>query len=145
MKKIIWGLSLLILTITLGGCGSEVSDTIDSALSSQDKADLEVATKNDAGDGKLELLTTEINVEDNQLSFMTEGIDESRVTYIYVANKEVFAEKIKNLQDYTLDITGIKNAHPTDYKPKVQLFQYDNDKESGNMITFKQARYKVVE
>ncbi len=52
-------------------------------------------------------------------------------------------QKIKNSESYKLDITGINDAHRTDYKPKVQLLQTKDDNKDGEMITFKQVRYTV--
>ena len=74
---------------------------------------------------------------------MTEGIDENKVTFIYVANKEVFEQKIKNGESYKLNIMEIEDAHRTDYKPKVRLLQTVDDTEDGDIVTFKQIRYKV--
>ena len=74
---------------------------------------------------------------------MTEGIDENKVTFIYVANKKVFEQKINNGESYKLNIKGIKDAHRTDYKPKVQLLQTKDDNEDGDIVIFKQVRYTV--
>lgn len=88
-------------------------------------------------------MTTNIAVKDDELEFMTSGIDENKVTFIYVANQKVFEQKIKNNQDYRFSIKKIKDAHRTDYRPKVQLVQYSNDTEKGDITTFKQERYSV--
>ncbi|MEK4760279.1 hypothetical protein MHH85_08480 [Viridibacillus sp. FSL E2-0187] len=139
MKKII-GLSFILFAgITLSGC----SDIIEDSLDSSDRAAIEIATKQSTGNGSIELLTPTITTKDNQLEFMTEGIDENKVTFIFVANKKVFEQKIKNDESYKLDINGIKDAHRTDYKPKVQLLQTIDDTEDGDIVTFKQVRYTV--
>ncbi|MGE7931603.1 hypothetical protein [Viridibacillus arvi] len=139
MKKII-GLSFILFAgITLYGC----SDIIEDSLDSSDRAALEIATKQATGNGSIELLSPTITTKDNQLEFMTEGIDENKVTFIFVANKKVFEQKIKNDESYKLDINGIKDAHRTDYKPKVQLLQTTDDTEDGDIVTFKQVRYTV--
>ncbi|ETT84255.1 hypothetical protein MKZ08_08035 [Viridibacillus sp. FSL R5-0477] len=139
MKKII-GLSFILFAgIILSGC----SDIIEDSLDSSDRAAIEIATKRETGNGSIELLTPTITTEDNQLEFMTEGIDENKVTFIFVANKKVFEQKIKNDESYKLDINGIKDAHKTDYKPKVQLLQTIDDTEDGDIVTFKQVRYTV--
>ncbi|MFJ9462630.1 hypothetical protein [Viridibacillus arvi] len=139
MKKII-GLSFILFAgITLSGC----SDIIEDSLDSSDRAAIEIATKQSTGNGSIELLTPTITTKDNQLEFMTEGIDENKVTFIFVANKKVFEQKIKNDESYKLDINGIKDAHRTDYKPKVQLLQTLDDTEDGDIVTFKQVRYTV--
>ncbi|MEK5481827.1 MULTISPECIES: hypothetical protein [unclassified Viridibacillus] len=139
MKKII-GLSFILFAgIILSGC----SDIIEDSLDSSDRAAIEIATKRETGNGSIELLTPTITTKDNQLEFMTEGIDENKVTFIFVANKKVFEQKIKNDESYKLDINGIKDAHRTDYKPKVQLLQTIDDTEDGDIVTFKQVRYTV--
>ncbi|MGE7922356.1 hypothetical protein ACQKND_04115 [Viridibacillus arvi] len=139
MKKII-GLSFILFAgITLSGC----SGIIENSLDSSDKADYEVAFKQETGNGNIELLTPTITTKDNQLDFMTEGIDENKVTFIFVANKKVFEQKIKNDESYELNIKGIKEAHRTDYKPKVQLWQTTDDTEDGDIVIFKQVRYTV--
>lgn len=139
MKKII-GLSFILFAgITLSGC----SGIIENSLDSSDRANYEVAFKQETGNGSIELLTPTITTKDNQLDFMTEGIDENKVTFISVANKKVFEQKIKNDESYELDIKGIKDAHRTDYKPKVQLWQTTDDTEDGDIVVFKQVRYTV--
>ena len=139
MKKII-GLSFILFAgITLSGC----SGIIESSLDSSDRANYEVAFKQETGNGSIELLTPTITTKDNQLEFMTEGIDENKVTFISVANKKVFEQKIKNDESYKLNIKDIKDAHRTDYKPKVQLLQTTDDTEDGDIVVFKQVRYTV--
>ncbi|EJS70287.1 hypothetical protein CN425_13650 [Bacillus cereus] len=125
MKKI-KGLSVLLFAgIILSGCSTVVENSLET------------------GNGSMELLTPTITTKDNELEIKTEGIDENKVTFIYVANKKVFEQKIKNDESYKLDIKGIKDAHRTDYKPKVQLLQTKDDNKDGEMVTFKQVRYTV--
>lgn len=134
MKKII-GLSFILFAgITLSGCSEIIEDP-----------DIQIAIKQETGNGSIELLTPTITTKDNQLEFMTEGIDENKVTYIYVANTKVLEQKIKNDESYKLNIMDIKDAHRTDYKPKVQLLQTIDDTEDGDIVTFKQVRYTVEE
>lgn len=132
MKKIIGLFSILFAGIILSAC----SDIIENP-------DIEIALKQETGNGSIELLKPTITTKDNQLEFMTEGIDENKVTFIYVANKKVFEQKIKNGESYKLNIMDIEDAHRTDYKPKVQLLQTTDDTEDGDIVTFKQVRYKV--
>lgn len=133
-------LSFIVLAgITLSGC----ADLIESSLESSDKAYIEIATKQDTGIGSIELLTPTITTKDDQLEFITEGIDENKTTFIIVANKKVLEQKIKNNEPYKLNIKGIKDAHRTDYNPKVQLLQTNDDTEDGDIVTFKQVRYTV--
>ncbi|UNP74595.1 hypothetical protein MN033_14985 [Bacillus nitratireducens] len=116
---------LLFIGIILSGCSIIAEDSLET------------------GNGSIELLTPMITSKENELEIKTEGIDENKVTFIYVANKKVFEQKIKNDESYKLDITSIKDAHRTDYKPRVQLLQTKDDTQDGDMVTFKQVRYTV--
>jgi len=141
MKKVI-GLSVILFAVsTFSGCSNFIVNNLDSS----DKAEVEIATKQETGNGSIELLTPTITPDDNLLEFTTEAIDENKITFIYVANKLVLEEKIKNNESYKLNIEGIKDAHRTDYKPKVQLLQTKDDTEDGDIVTFKQVRYTVEE
>ncbi|HDR7254419.1 TPA: hypothetical protein QCW96_003775 [Bacillus pacificus] len=95
------------------------------------------------GNGSMALLTPTITTKDNELEIKTEGIDENKVTFIYVANKKVLEQKLKNGESYKLNIKDIEHAHRTDYKPKVQLLQTKDDHNDGEIVTFKQVRYTV--
>ena len=106
---------------------------------------VEIATNQDTGEGSIELVTPTITTEDAQIELITEGIDENKVTFIYVANTKVFEQKIKNHERYKLNIKDLKDAHRTDYNPKVQLIQTTDDTEDGDIIVFKQVRYTVEE
>ncbi|UBR31494.1 hypothetical protein LCG60_06225 [Bacillus sp. SD-4] len=97
----------------------------------------------ETGNGSMELLTPTITTKDNELEIKTEGIDENKVTFIYVANKKVLEQKLKNGGSYKLNIKDIEHAHRTDYKPKVQLLQTKDDNDDGEIVTFKQVRYTV--
>ncbi|HDR8093347.1 MULTISPECIES: hypothetical protein [Bacillus] len=97
----------------------------------------------ETGNGSMELLTPTITTKDNELEIKTEGIDENKVTFIYVANKKVLEQKLKNGESYKLNIKDIEHAHRTDYKPKVQLLQTKDDDDGGEIVTFKQVRYTV--
>ncbi|HDR7794501.1 TPA: hypothetical protein QCY19_003139 [Bacillus luti] len=123
MKRKLIG--LLSTGIILSGCSTIVENSLET------------------GNGSMELLTPTITPKDNEVEIKTEGIDENKVTFIYVANEKVFEQKIKNDESYKLNIKGIKNAHRTDYKPKVQLVQTKDDNKDGEMVTFKQVRYTV--
>ncbi|EML9731339.1 TPA: hypothetical protein QCR58_000216 [Bacillus cereus] len=118
-------LVLLFTGIILSGCSTIAENSLES------------------GKGSMELLTPTITAKDNELEIKTEGIDENKVTFIYVANKKVLEQKLKNGESYKLNIKDIEHAHRTDYKPKVQLFQTKDDNDDGEMVTFKQVRYTV--
>ncbi|MEQ5975908.1 hypothetical protein ACQ9BL_06240 [Bacillus sp. R-CC1] len=118
-------LVLLFTGIILSGCSTIAKNSLES------------------GKGSMELLTPTITAKDNELEIKTEGIDENKVTFIYVANKKVLEQKLKNGESYKLNIKDIEHAHRTDYKPKVQLLQTKDDNDDGEIVTFKQVRYTV--
>ncbi|MBZ6023480.1 MULTISPECIES: hypothetical protein [Bacillus cereus group] len=123
MKKKL--LVLLFTGIILSGCSTIAENSLES------------------GKGSMELLTPTITAKDNELEIKTKGIDENKVTFIYVANKKVLKQKLKNGESYKLNIKDIEHAHRTDYKPKVQLLQTKDDNDDGEIVTFKQVRYTV--
>ncbi|MDR0168052.1 hypothetical protein [Bacillus paranthracis] len=123
MKKKL--LVLLFIGIILSGCSTIAENSLES------------------GKGSMELLTPTITTKDNELEIKTEGIDENKVTFIYVANKKVLEQKLKNGESYKLNIKDIEHAHRTDYKPKVQLLQTKDNNDDGEIVTFKQVRYTV--
>ncbi|NKX12297.1 hypothetical protein [Bacillus cereus] len=123
MKKKL--LVLLFTGIILSGCSTITENSLES------------------GKGSMELLTPTITAKDNELEIKTKGIDENKVTFIYVANKKVLEQKLKNGESYKLNIKDIEHAHRTDYKPKVQLLQTKDDDDDGEIVTFKQVRYTV--
>ncbi|MDJ1474466.1 hypothetical protein QBX67_03280 [Bacillus sp. LS15-K4] len=121
-KKLI---TLLFTGIILSGCSTIAENSLET------------------GNGRMELLTPTITTKDNELEIKTEGIDENKLTFIYVANKQVLEQKINNGESYKVNIKDIEHAHRTDYKPKVQLLQTKDDTQDGDMVTFKQVRYTV--
>ncbi|ASK15442.1 MULTISPECIES: hypothetical protein [Bacillus] len=123
MKKKL--LVLLFTGIILSGCSTIAENSLES------------------GKGSMELLTPTITAKDNELEIKTKGIDENKVTFIYVANKKVLEQKLKNGESYKLNIKDIEHAHRTDYKPKVQLLQTKDDDDDEEIVTFKQVRYTV--
>lgn len=119
-------LAILLFTgIILSGCSTIAENSLET------------------GNGSMELLTPTITTKDNELEIKTEGIDENKVTFIYVANKKVLEQKLKNGESYKLNIKDIEHAQRTDYKPKVQLLQTKDDNDDGEIVTFKQVRYTV--
>ncbi|PGM56266.1 hypothetical protein [Bacillus thuringiensis] len=116
---------LLFTGIILSGCSTIAENSLES------------------GKGSMELLTPTITAKDNELEIKTKGIDENKVTFIYVANKKVLEQKLKNGESYKLNIKDIEHAHRSDYKPKVQLLQTKDDDDDGEIVTFKQVRYTV--
>ncbi|HDR4481279.1 TPA: hypothetical protein QCQ09_002876 [Bacillus cereus] len=118
-------LVLLFTGIILSGCSTIAENSLET------------------GNGSMALLTPTITTKDNELEIKTEGIDENKVTFIYVANKKVLEQKLKNGESHKLNIKDIEHAHRTDYKPKVQLLQTKDDNDDGEIVTFKQVRYTV--
>lgn len=63
-------LVLLFTGIILSGCSTIAENSLET------------------GNASMELLTPTITTKDNELEIKTEGIDENKVTFIYVANKK---------------------------------------------------------
>ena len=72
-----------------------------------------------------------------------QDIDESKPAFITIANETVHEGAVENNTVYTFSIDDIEDAKRTDYDPKVQLIQTDNDKLDGDIATFKEVRYSV--
>ncbi|MFD2829674.1 hypothetical protein [Corticicoccus populi] len=106
---------------------------------------LETAFNNDTGEGSIELLTSDITTESNQIEIQTHGIDEDKHTSISVANETIYEGTIDNDSVYTLQIADIDGALSTDYDPKIQLLQTTTDDDDGDITTFKEIRYSVEE
>ena len=137
-KRCTFGL-LTLFTLLLTGCSTVVSNLPNLVDSSEDTL---VSTIN-IGKGTLAIKTPLISEKDNELLISTSDLDENKLTYIYVANQKVLEKKMKNNETYSLNIKNIKNAHLVDHKPKIQLKQFKDDKESEEILTFKQACYIV--
>jgi hypothetical protein len=136
MKKLV-GIVLL-STLVLVSC-----DELDGVFNEEDVRDLELAAAQDVGGGQVQLLTPSITSEDSTLEFQASNIDEERITFVYVANEKVLEQKIENEEVYEINISGIEAAYETDYEPKVQFVQYEDNDESEEILLFKQLRYTV--
>lgn len=139
MKKIVLLLTILLSSTVFAGCSEEVEKSLDS----EEKAALTTGKNQDIGNGSFEILSTHITSNSNELELIASGIDEDKITYIYIANKEVLKEKMKNGQVYKLPIKDVDGAHNTDYDPKVQLVQYEKNNEDKDFTMFKEERYQV--
>lgn len=139
MKNLSLFLGLASVIFLLTSC----SKIVENSLENEEKSAYQVARYQDTGDGTLKLISTNIDINDDEIKFMTDGIDEDKTTFVYVANQKVFEQEIKNSQTYSFSIQNVKDAHRTDYEPKVQLVQYSTDNENGDITTFKQQRYSV--
>lgn len=140
MKKRI-GVLLLFGMFLLSACvqnsAATLSSTSDSSFFSTS------STNSQTTNSELTLTNSTITIDDTTLEFVASGIDETKTTFLYVANRKVLEEKLENGKTYSVDITEIKDAYRTDYRPKVQLVQTEDDQEFGNIVTFKQIRYTV--
>ena len=98
MKKKL--LVLLFTGIILSGCSTIAENSLES------------------GKGSMELLTPTITAKDNELEIKTKGIDENKVTFIYVANKKVLEQKLKmvNPTNLTLKISNTLIGRTTNQK-----------------------------
>ncbi|WP_440897089.1 hypothetical protein ACS127_03635 [Amphibacillus sp. Q70] len=136
MKRIGFILGIIIALQTLTGC------SLIEKLSDDDN-ELNLMLQQDIGQGTLELVTPTITTADDEVEIRVNGVDEDKITFISVANETIYEDTIKNDTIYTLAIDDIEYALRTDYKPKVRLIQTSNNRESGDVTTFKQVRYTV--
>lgn len=142
-KKILVGL-ILSLTLLLTACSSENDEQVEVSVDSETEKMIDNVTQGDGtGTGEFKLLTESITPDNNQLTFEATGIDENQVTFVYVANQLVFSEKVKNGEPYNLDITNIAEAHSTDYSPKIQFVQFEDNEEGKPPTLFRQLSYEV--
>ena len=125
---------------TLSGCSSE-----EEGITKENIGSVEAAFENDTGNGTLEIMTTNITADDDEIEIKMKDINESKPVFISIANETVHEGDIENNTTYTFSIDEIKDAQRMDYEPKVQLIQTDNNKLDGNIVTFKEARYSVEE
>ena len=121
----------------LSGCSSE------EGITEENSGSIEAAFENDTGNGKLEILTSNITADSNEIEIKMQDIDESKPAFITIANETVNEGTVENDTVYTFSIDDIRDAKRTDYKPKIQLIQTDNDKLDGDIVTFKEVRYSV--
>ncbi|MBV7390158.1 hypothetical protein [Enterococcus alishanensis] len=142
-RKILLAL-IFTLTLFLGACSTKNDEQVDESVDLETQEMMDDVTQGDGtGTGDFKLLTESVNPDENQLTFEATGIDENQVTFVYVANQLILSEKLKNGEPYNLDITNIAEAHSTDYSPKIQFVQFEDNEEGNTPTLFRQLRYEV--
>lgn len=162
MKKVL--LSLLFGAVILTGCGSnDKTDTADK--SSESKAETSVSTKEvvsdkfadetDKGEGTFNIAYKSGSTADGEevvvfydkntfpteISVITKDIDGSKLSYIYADGQLVVKEQLGDSQR-GVQIQDVKTAI-TEGDHKLQLVQYEDDKEDGTVVTFKEQPYTI--
>lgn len=75
-----------------------------------------------------------------QMEVDTEGFDSTKISFVYIDGEFKTKEQFGDSQS-TIDIEGdsMKEGEHT-----VSVVQYENNEESGNIITYKEAKYNIV-
>lgn len=136
-----------------GSKSAESTTTVESS-SKAETAD-RFADQQEAGDGTLNIANVSGNTADGaevtvmydpdtfptSVGMTTSGIDGSKTSYIYVDGQLVTKEQLGDTQtSVDLQDTPVAIEEGTH---SIQLVQYDNDSEDGNVVTFKAQEYTV--
>ncbi|EAF0864359.1 hypothetical protein CFF26_14550 [Listeria monocytogenes] len=159
MKKLLLLAGLLIVfSFGLTACGSSDDSTEKKVTNKESAKDKKKSTdvvfpEKELGQGKIILKTESGSSEDGNVPFMYKDddlltpyigfeaweFDGSKLTYIYIDDGLNSKEQLANTQT-SLDLTT------SDYETgvhEVKAVQFDNDKETGKIITYKTAKYEV--
>ena len=169
MKKIT--LLAVLAALLLGGCSSskkattdrsssavENSTTVESSTtesSSQSSVEDKFADQTEVGNGSVVLYGVGGSTEDGSaltvfhdpntiptsFDVSTTDFDGSMLTYIYVDGQLISKEQLGTSQQ-PVAIQDTPSAI-TEGTHTVQLVQYDNDAEDGNVVTFKTQQYEL--
>ncbi|MGG5358390.1 MULTISPECIES: hypothetical protein [unclassified Enterococcus] len=164
MKKAVF--SMIFAAVLLSGCGStdqsssnssekatEASSTTASSVAILDKFE----NQEEIGEGILNLTNgsedtahgEEVTIEydpanvPTTITINTEDIDEDHLSYLYADGQLLTSDELGHTQ-LNVELQGVPSS-VVEGKHVLQLVQYDNDKEDGNIITFKQQPYTVNE
>lgn len=89
------------------------------------------------------LESKKISKKDKKISFTLSGFDSKKKTFVYVDNKKVTAQKLKNKVSHCVNIHKIKQSRSEGHPHRVYFVQYANNKESGKITVFERAEYTV--
>ncbi|MBC1671227.1 hypothetical protein HB950_02715 [Listeria welshimeri] len=159
MKKLLLLAGLLIVfSFCLTACGSSDDSTEKKVTNKESAKDKKKSTdvvfpEKELGQGKIILKTESGSSEDGNVPFIYKDddlltpfigfeaweFDGSKLTYIYIDDGLNSKEQLANTQT-SLDLTT------SDYETgvhEVKAVQFDNDKDTGKIITYKTAKYEV--
>ncbi|HFQ5699478.1 TPA: hypothetical protein ACHSGA_002580 [Listeria monocytogenes] len=159
MKKLLLLAGLLIVfSFGLTACGSSNSENETSDSKKEDVKKVEKKTSvefpdKELGQGEIILKTESGSSEDGNIPFMykeddllTPSIgfeawefDGSKLTYVYIDDVLNTKEQLADTQT-SLDLTT--SEYETG-EHEVKVAQFDNDKETGKIITYKTAKYEI--
>lgn len=150
MKKII---SILFIALFMVGCSTKEIVKEVAPTTTEVKEVKEVSKTDDLGKGTIEIITESGSSKGSipfvyaekdseypmQITFGAADFNGKNLSYIYVDGK-------LNLKDQLSDTQmgfDIKDKELSEGKHKVEVKQFDTDKEDGKMITYKTAQYEV--
>ncbi|EAC2264243.1 TPA: hypothetical protein ACSYWY_12585 [Listeria monocytogenes] len=159
MKKLLLLVGLLIVfSFGLTACGSSDDSTEKKVTNKESAKETKKSTdvvfpEKELGQGKIILKTESGSSENGNIPFMYKDddlltpsigfeaweFDGSKLTYIYIDDVLNSEEQLANTQT-SLDLTT------SDYETgvhEVKTVQFDNDKETGKIITYKTAKYEI--
>lgn len=135
--------------------GSKSAESTTTVSSSKAETADKFADQQETGEGTLNIANVSGNTADGaevtvmydpdtfptSVGMTTSGIDGSKTSYIYVDGQLVTKEQLGDTQT-SVDLQDTPVAIE-EGKHKLELVQYDNDSEDGNVVTFKAQEYTV--
>ncbi|MBC1524917.1 hypothetical protein HB825_05405 [Listeria booriae] len=157
MKKTLILMGVLsVFSISLVACGNDSKDAVDDSNKPKEEKVKKSSVSfpdSELGKGQIILRTTSGSSENNnipfeykdadlltpQIGFEAWEFDGSKLSYIYI-------DKVLNSKEQLADVQTSLNLSKNDYKigkHDVEVVQFDNDKESGKIVTYKKAQYEI--
>ena len=146
MKKI---LLLLLFIISITGCSKEIVEnkveeekTIPNGLSiEKGEGNIYINTPTSIKEkGNIPILYTKEYEAFLHLGLQSDGIDNSKPSYIYIDEKLNSIERLSNENSATLTICDEEIKEGIH---KVEIVQFDNDKTRGTPVLYKSCKYEI--
>jgi protein involved in sex pheromone biosynthesis len=164
MKKAVF--SMVFAAVLLSGCGSANQSSKNSSEESTNASSTTMSSvaildkfenQEEIGEGTLNLTNGSEDTTHNEevtivhdpkdvptlITINTEDIDEDHLSYLYADGQLLTSDELGHTQ-LNVELQGVPSS-VVEGKHVFQLVQYDNDKEDGKIITFKQQPYTVQE
>lgn len=156
IKRKIWILIGILIIALLPGCGQKTGS--DDKLGQESTNISKIFSKHldgfeDTGNGSIRLESGNSSSENGipvlrvssenvlvQLRLIVSDFDVNHISYVYVDGVIFLTRQFGSADNY-LNLSGDSLEAGTHH---VEVIQYDNNDESGNVITYKQADYEVI-